>query len=199
MGHMKTILSGLLTVIVVGAIALLILRSRGLVKLPTDTTPSPSPVASANFEYESPLPTSSPKSSPKPSAKPTSTPTSETKGGVKGVSTTYVPKTTTTTTTTTTVSHVKLTLMDSNKCPTTTTTEIRDISGNLTVKYSLTDNYTANVTAWKENGEELLKQTRIEDSGDLFTISGVSYAKLQIQSDHCVKNDEHWITVTAER
>lgn len=194
---MKTVLSGLFTIIIVGVIALVILRARGLVRLPGELTPSPTPVPSANFEFASPAPSTSarPIASVKPSVKPSPAP--EVKGAT--TITPVSPRVVTRSSTTTTVSHVKITLMDSDKCPTTTTAEIKDIAGNLTVKYSLKDNYSASITAWKENGEELLKQTRVEDSGDLFTLSGVTYAKFQIQSDHCVKSDEHWITVTAER
>lgn len=183
-------LAGLVTFLVIGVIGVIVLKYRGMIP-GSNVNPSASPVPN----YEVIEPTATPYASAKPSVTPAPTYKPTTKGGeVKGSTTT----TTTTTTTTKTVEHTKLTLMDSNKCPSTTTTVVREISGTWTVRYNLTDKYAANITIWKENGEELVKQTRVEDSGELAKIKDVNYFKIQIQAAECLKNDEHWITVTAE-
>lgn len=190
---MKAIFAGLVTFLVVGVIGVLLLRGRDIIP---SNNPSPAP-SGGTFQIAAPSPT--PSYSPLPSASPAPTVKPTTKGGqVLGTARPAATTTTTNTTTTRTVTHTKLTLMDSDRCPTTTTTEVRDITGDLTIRYSLKDNYAANITAWKQNGEEVIKQTRVEDGGELTKVSGLTYLKVQIQSAHCIDNDEHWITVTAE-
>ncbi len=78
-------------------------------------------------------------------------------------------------------------------------TEIKDITGPLTLKYSLKDGYSANVTAWKSNGEEVIAQTQISGSGTLKTISGLDYLKVQTQPAVCSTTSDTWLTLTAER
>jgi len=77
--------------------------------------------------------------------------------------------------------------------------EVRDITGPLTLKYSLKDGYTATVTAWKTNGETLLPQTLLKNSGILKEISGVDAFKLQIVSKDCTATSDKWLKLHAVR
>ena len=147
-------------------------------------SPTPSPVASP-----SPTPTPVPSSPTVPyTPAKTYTPT----GTVKGASTRVV-------TTSTTTTHLTLTLVKTSDCASSYMTEIKDITGPLTIKYSLKDGYSANVTAWKSNGEEVIPQTQISGSGTLKTISGLDYLKLQTQPANCSNTSDTWLTLTAER
>ena len=137
--------------------------------------------------------------SPAPSVSPTPSPTPKPyvpaktyspKGSVKGVTTTM---------TTTTTSHLTLTLVKTSDCNQSYMTEVRDITGPLALKYVLKDGYSANVTAWKQNGEEVVAQTQISSSGTLKTISGLTYLKVQTQPASCSSTSDTWLTLTAER
>lgn len=194
---MKSFFAGLITIILLGVVGFYTFKAT--TKLMTSLNPTPSTI---------PTESTSPSTSPLSLVNPTTTPTSEesyaptTKGGlpitktgtVKGVSTI---KTTTTTTTTT---HLLLTLIKSNACPVSYMTEIKDISGPLTLKYSLKDGYSFGITAWKKDGNELISNTTYSGaSGMIKTISGVDYMKVRIESKTCSPTSDNWLTVTAER
>lgn len=183
---MKSFFVGLLTVLVIGLLGFAVFKNGQNLLNRLFVSPSPS-ATPAPSETPTPTPTLSPKASrtPAPTYKPT------TKGGV-------VKGATTTTTTTTTTSHLLLTLIKTNECK-TYTTEIKDITGPLTLKYSLKDNYQAAVTAWKSNGEEVISQRLIEKSGELKRIEGLTYLKIQTQPAQCESTSDTWITLTAER
>lgn len=79
-------------------------------------------------------------------------------------------------------------------------TEVKDITGPLTLKYSLKDGYSFGITVWKKDGNELVSNTTYSgNSGTIKTIEGVDYMKVRIESKSCATNGENWITVTAER
>lgn len=192
-GHMKQFLIGLVTVLILVVAG--VLAFRGVTGLfgKLFPTPSASPVASAT-----PMPTVSPAPSvtAKPSATPTATPkgVSTTKGGVvKGVSTTTKKVVTTT-------SHLNLTLVKTSICPISYTTEVKDITGPLTLRYELIDNTSFGITIWKKDGNELLANTIYGGrSGTIKTISGVDYMKVRVESKSCVSNNDNWLKLTAER
>ncbi len=78
-------------------------------------------------------------------------------------------------------------------------TEVRDITSPLTLRYTLKDGYKATVTAWKQNGEEVISQREIVGSGELKKIEGLTYLKLQTQPAICNTTSDTWLTLTAQR
>lgn len=153
---------------------------------------SPSPSASPSPTPSiSPIPTPSPTPSfaPNPTYKPT------TKGGtVKGANTTK------TVTKTTTSSHLTLTLVKTSACPVSYMTEVKDITGPLTLRYTQRDGYSFGITVWRADGNELLSNTIYGGtSGTIKTISGVDYMKVRIESKSCSSTADTWLTLTAER
>lgn len=192
---MKQFLIGLVTVLILVVAG--VLAFRGVTGLfgKLFPTPSASPVASAT-----PVPSASPipSTSVKPSTVPTATPkgVSTTKGGVvKGASTTTTKKVVTTTT-----SHLTLTLVKTSVCPISYMTEVKDITGPLTLRYELIDNTSFGITIWKKDGNELLPNTTYGGrSGTIKTISGVDYMKVRVESKSCAGNNDNWLKLTAER
>lgn len=190
---MKQFFVGLVTVLVL--VVAVVLAFRGVTGLfgKLFPTPSASPVASAT-----PMPTvtPTPSATAKPSAVPTATPKSgtTTKGGVvKGV-------TTTTKKVVTTTSHLTLTLVKTSICPISYMTEVKDITGPLTLRYELIDNTSFGITIWNKDGNELLSNTTYGGrSGAIKTISGVDYMKVRVESKSCASNNDNWLKLTAER
>lgn len=78
-------------------------------------------------------------------------------------------------------------------------TEVKDITGPLTLKYALRDNFSARINIWKKDGNELVANTQVLGSGTLATISNVDYFKIRIESADCSGDATDWIKVTAER
>lgn len=193
---MKSFLAGLATIIVLGVLGYLTFK--GTAGLMTRLFTSPSPSASAT---PAPTVTPAPTTTPKPSTQPDVQGEATTKGGlpvktgtVKGVTTTK--KVTTTTTTT----HLTLTLVKTSACPVSYMTEVKDIQGPLTLKYSLKDGYSFGITVWKADGNELLTNTTYSGtSGTIKTISGVDYMKVRVESKSCSTTSDTWLTLTAER
>lgn len=188
---MKSFFLGLATIIVLAVVGLVSFRSTtGLMsRLFPPASPTATPVP-----YFSPAPSATPTATPKPmTATPAKTYTPTTKGGVvKGVSTVR--------TTTTTTSHLLLTLVKTSVCPISYMTEIKDIQGPLTFKYSLIDNTSFGITIWRRDGNELFPNTTFSgSSGQITTISGVDYAKVRVESKTCAGNNDNWLTLTAER
>ena len=198
---MKSFITGLLTILAIGIIGFITFRSTTsfMTKMFGSPTPTPSssPMASAT-----PMPTASAKPESENTTEPT-TPT--TKGGlpiedtkVKGAKT-YVPSTKTKTTTVTT-SHLTLTLVKSSVCPVSYMTEVKDISGPLTLRYELIKDTSFGITVWGKDGNELLQNTTYSgNSGTIKTISGVDYMKVRVESKSCAGNNDNWIKLTAER
>jgi len=179
---MKSFITGFLVILIFGVAGFYIFRGAGSLVSRLRPTPTPIVTPSPNV-FDLPAPAYSP--TPTPSSKPT------TKGGlVKGTSTT--------TTTTTTSSHLTLTLIKTNECK-SYITEIKDITGPLTLRYALKDGYKAAVTAWKQNGEELISQREISGTGELKRIEGLTYLKFQSQPAQCDTTSDTWLTITAER
>jgi len=184
---MKSFVGGLLTIIALGIIGYFVFRfTTGLLSR-VNPSPSSSAIALASAD---PPPTPQPTSrgetmfSPKPSFVPT----------VKGVSTTK------TVTTTTTTSHLTLTLVKTSTCPISYMTEVKDIKGPLTLKYKLEGNTSFGITIWAKDGNELLKNTTYSgNSGQITTISGVTYMKIRVESKSCAGNNDNWLTLTAQR
>ena len=197
---MKSFITGLLTILAVGIIGFIAFRST--TNFMSKMFGSPTPSASAT-------PTSSPipSATPVPSSLPESNeiPVKTTKGGmpivdskVKGAST-YVPSKKTVTTTTTT-SHLTLTLIKSSVCPVSYVTEVKDITGPLTLRYELIKDTSFGITVWNSKGEELVQNTTYSGSfGTIKTISGVDYMKVRVESKSCAGNNDNWIKLTAER
>lgn len=191
---MKQFLIGLVTVLLLVVAG--VLAFRGVTGLFGKLFPthSASPVASAT-----PIPTITPTPSAtvKPSANPSATPkgVTTTKGGmVKGESTVVTKKTVTTT------SHLTLTLVKTSICPISYMTEVKDITGPLTLRYELIDNTSFGITIWKKDGNELLANTTYGGrSGTIKTISGVDYMKVRVESKSCAGNNDNWLKLTAER
>ena len=183
---MKQFAVGLLTIVALAIVGFYAFR--GTTKLMSNLLPTASPSASPiTSSTPAPSATPIPKSTPAPTYIPT------TKGGlVKGVTTT---KTTVTTSTT----HTKLTLIKTSSCPANFTSEIRDITAPLTLRYALKDGYATNVIVWKKNGAELLSKREIRGSGELMKIENTDYAKIEIQSTACSSTSDTWLTITAER
>ena len=193
-GHMKQFLIGLVTVLVLVVAG--VLAFRGVTGLfgKLFPTPSSTPIASASPSMN---PSVAPSASVKPTVSPTATPksVSTTKGGVvKGVSTTTTKKVVTTT------SHLNLTLVKTSICPISYITEVKDITGPLTLRYELIDNTSFGITIWKKDGNELLANTTYGGrSGTIKTISGVDYMKVRVESKTCAGNNDNWLKLTAER
>jgi hypothetical protein len=80
-------------------------------------------------------------------------------------------------------------------------TEVKDIQGPLTLKYSLIDNTSFGITIWRADGNELFQNTTFGgNSGQITTISGVDYMKVRIESKTCASSsNNNWLTLTAER
>lgn len=190
---MKQFVLGLIVILVLGVAGFFAFR--GAMVLTSRFMPSPTPSAS-------PSPISSPSPSPSPSTKATYIPPEATytpkiikSGSVKGVSTSR-----TITTTTTTTSHLKITLVNTSACPASYTTEIKNISGSLDFKYWVKDGYSFGITAWNSNNEEVIQNTTYSSgSGDIKTISGLTYLKVRIETKDCSSTSDNWLTVTAER
>lgn len=177
---MKQFLLGILTIIIFSAVA--VIAFRGTTTLMSRLFP-----ASSQAPIASPLP--SPSILPSPSAvlQPTHKPATKLPSPIK------------TTTTITSTSRLYLTLIKSNVCPVSYLTEVKDIVGELTLKYSLKDGYTAKITVWNKDGNELVSNTEVRNSGTLKTISGVDYLKVRIESGICSSTSDSWLIVTAER
>lgn len=79
-------------------------------------------------------------------------------------------------------------------------TEVKDITGPLTLRYSLKDGYSFGITVWKADGNELVSNTIYGGTaGTIKTISGVDYMKVRIESKSCSSTPDTWLTLTAER
>jgi hypothetical protein len=79
-------------------------------------------------------------------------------------------------------------------------TEVKDITGPLTLRYKLIDNTSFGITVWNKDGNELLSNTTYSgNSGSIKTISGVDYMKVRVESKACASNNDNWLTLTAER
>lgn len=201
---MKSFIAGLITIIALGIVGYFTFKATTTFISNLNASPSASPSMTPT-PSPTPVPTSTPRSTPKSESPDNYVPT--TKGGVplkpvlpaksgtvKGVST--VKKTTTTTTT----SHLFLTLVKTSVCPVTFNTEVKDITGPLTLKYKLIDNTSFGITIWNSKGEELLQNTTYSgNSGTIKTISGVDYMKVRVESKTCAGNNDNWLTLTAER
>ncbi len=198
---MKSFAAGLLTIIALGIIGFFAFK--GTTSLMTRLFVSPSPSASA-VATPTPTPTPAPTKTPSPTSEPEVKGEATTKGGlpvktastgtVKGVSTAK------TVTTTTTTSHLTLTLVKTSACPVSYMTEVKDIQGPLTLKYSLKDGYSFGITVWRADGNELLTNTTYSGtSGTIKTISGVDYMKVRVESKTCSETSDNWLTLTAER
>ena len=179
---MKSFIVGLVTVLVIGLVGFAVFRNGQnlLSRLFVSPTPSPSssPIALAT---PTPTPTPRPSATPAPTYKPI------TKGGiVKGTSSTST-------------SRLFLTLVKSSTCPISYMTEVKDITGPLTLKYALKDGFSARLNVWKKDGNELVPNTTVSGSGTLATISGVDYFKIRIESADCGGDDSDWVKITAER
>ncbi len=192
---MKQFFVGLVTVLVLVVVGVLAFRGTTGLFGRLFPTPSASPVASAT---PTPTATPIPSAATKPSESPATTPkgVSTTKGGeVKGVSTTTTTKKVVTTT-----SHLTLTLVKTSVCPISYMTEVKDITGPLTLRYELIDNTSFGITIWKKDGNELLPNTTYGGrSGTIKTISGVDYMKVRVESKSCAGNNDNWLKLTAER
>lgn len=187
---MKQFFVGAIITILVIVVA--ILGFRGANQLISSLVPTPSPVASTT---PSPLPSYSPIATPQSSTTPTPFLIPTTKGGiVKGATTTKKV------TTTTTTSHLTLTLIKTSVCPISYTSEVKDITGPLTLRYELIDNTSFGITIWNKSGEELLQNTTYSGrSGTIKNISGVDYMKVRVESKTCTSNNDNWLKLTAER
>lgn len=188
---MKSFIAGILTIIVLGVIGFYTFKATTTFMSRVNTTPSPTPSATSSPKSTS---TPSPVATPKPSYVPT------TKGGLPIPQGTVKGESTTKKVTTTTTSHVTLTLVKTSACPVSYLTEVKDIQGPLTLKYSLKDGYSFGITVWKADGNELLTNTTYSgNSGTIKTISGVDYMKVRVESKSCSSTSDTWLTLTAER
>lgn len=198
---MKSFSTGLVAAIIVGAIGLIVIRSFGKLAFPSVLRPSPSASTTPNFEIE-PAPSASLTPSPSPSASPKASPVNTTKGGEVLGNASSTPRPTsrpTTTTTTTTVTHSVYTLAKTADCPTTITSELKDISTSLSVQYRIKDNYSAAITIWKENGEEIAAQKLYTGNGKIVDTGSAKSIKVLIQPNKCEDKDENWLEVIASR
>lgn len=182
---MKSFLSGLAAVLVIGLVALFV-RNQGLIP---SAEPTPTPTSTpSNWDME-------PETATDPTPAPSSAPTkkSTTKGGqVLSTSDSKIV-----TTTTKTISH--LTILESSDCLLDATSFVRDLTTPLKIMYSLKDDYTATVTIWKESGESVLNQTLISGTGVLTTINELDNLKFQIVSKECVETSDTWLKITASK
>lgn len=191
---MKSFIVGLLTVLVIGLLGFAVFKNGKNLVERLFVSPSPS-ATPAPLAIASPTPTAT----PKPSATPAPTYVPTTKGGlpaqagvVKGATTTKTVATTTT--------HLTLTLVKSSVCPISYMTEVKDISGPLTLRYKLIDNTSFGITVWNKSGEELLQNTTYSgNSGSIKTFDNVDYLKVRVESKTCAGNNDNWILLTAER
>ena len=192
---MKSFIAGLIAIMALGLVGFYTFKAT--TKFMSNLTPTPSASPSASI---SPTPTPSTSAKPEVEDKAVNT----TKGGlpiktglVKGVTST---NTSTKITTTTTTSHLFMTLIKTSICPISYMTEVKDITGPLTLKYKLIGNTSFGITIWKKDGNELLGNTTYSgNSGLIKTISGVDYMKIRIESKACAGNNDNWLTLTAER
>ena len=182
---MKSFIYGLLIILIFGVAGFYLFRGAG--NLASRLRPSSTPIASLPpSAFDTPVESLAPISTTPPPS-----PVSTTKGGlIKGTSTV---------TTATTSSHLLFTLVKTSTCPISYMTEVKDIRGPLTLKYALKDGFSANFNIWRRDGNELIPNTTVRNSGTLATISNVDYFKLRIESSDCGDDDTDWITVTAER
>lgn len=188
---MKQFLLGLATIFVLGIVG--VFAFRGATSLMSRLFPTATPTAS---ESPAPTPMPSPSATAKPTPKPSYEPITknQTKGGlVQGVSTSSK------TTTTTTTSHLILTLIRSSNCPASYITEVKDIKGDLAIKYALKDGFSAKINIWNKDGNELVGNTTVSGQGTLKTITGVDYMKVRVESSTCSSTSDNWLLVTAER
>lgn len=196
---MKSFITGLLTILAIGIIGFITFRFTTDFMTKRFGSPTPTPSALPSIT-PTPIPTASTMPEEEDIEEPT-TPT--TKGGmpinntkVKGA-TTYVPATNTAMTTT---SRLILILFQSSVCPVSYMTEVKDISGPLTLRYELIKDTSFGITVWNSKGEELLQNTTYSgNSGSIKTISGVDYMKVRVESKSCAGNNDNWIKLTAER
>lgn len=191
---MKSFIAGIITVVVLGIIGFYTFQATS--SFMRKLTPSPSPSPSLT-------PTATPSPTPKPTLESELPVVPTTKGGlpittgkVKGVSST----TTKTSTTTQTTSHLILTLIKTSVCPISYTTEVKDITGPLTLRYELIKNTSFGITVWNKDGNELLQNTTYSgDYGFIKTIDKVDYMKVRVESKTCAENNDNWLKLTAER
>lgn len=190
---MKQFLVGLLSVLVLVVVG--VVAFRGVTGLfgKMFSTPSASPSASV-------VPSASPVVTPKPSQTPEASMAPTTKGGLPVKTGTVKGVRTTTKKVTTTTSSLSMTLVNSSVCPISYMTEVKDITGPLTLRYELIDNTSFGITIWKSDGNELLTNTTYGGrSGTIKTISGVDYMKIRIESKSCAGNNDNWLKVVAYR
>ena len=192
---MKSFIAGLLTIVALGVIGFYTFKATTSFMSRLNTSPSPTPSSTAS-PTSTPAPNVTPSSKPDPSYAPTTKGGEQIKksGTVKGVTTTKKV------TTTTTTSHLTLTLVKTSSCPISYMTEVKDIQGPLTLKYSLKDGYSFGITVWKNDGNELVGNTTYSGtSGTIKTISGVDYMKVRVESKSCSSTTDNWLTLAAER
>lgn len=194
-GHMKSFVAGLLTIIALGILGYFTFK--GTAGLMTRLFVSPIPSASTT---PAPTVTPTPTATPKPSAEPEVKGDTTTKGGLPLKTTGTVKGATTTIKKVTTTSHLTLTLVKTSACPVSYMTEVKDIKGPLTLKYSLKNGYSFGITVWRADGNELLTNTTYSGtSGTIKTISDVDYMKVRVESKSCISTSDTWLTLTAER
>ncbi len=194
---MKAIFSGVITFLLIGIIAFAILRARGLLGTSNTSTPSPSPSVVTNWDM---LPDTAPDATPSPT--PSATPRPSTspvgKGGVTTGAVQGATTTVTKVTTTSTVTHVNITAIKTSDCG-SYTAKIEEINGPLTLSYKIHDNYSAAITVWKDNGEEIVSETLYTGDGVLTKVDGVSGLKIQASASKCDEPDFTWLEITASR
>lgn len=198
---MKSFSSGLVAAIIIGAIGFILLRSTGVIKLPTAASPSPSASVAPNFQFAptaSTFPEASPAASPEPAVKGSTTKGGLILGGSSDATPTPAPKKVTTTTTTT-VTHAVYTLAKVSKCPSTVTAELKDISSSLSIQYSIKSGYSAAITVWGDNGVELSGQNLYTGNGKIVDTGSNKYVKVLIQPNSCPAAEDNWMTVTASK
>jgi len=192
---MKSFIAGLLTIIALAVVGYFTFKATTGFMSKLNPTPSASPATST-------APTPTPTATPKPSVTPEPSYVPTTKGGLVKGATTKGPVSAikTTQTVTTTTSHLSLTLVKTSICPISYMTEVKDITGPLTLRYQLIDNTSFGITVWNSKGEELLQNTTYSgNSGTIKTIGGVDYMKVRVESKTCASNNDNWLTLTAER
>lgn len=185
---MKSLINGLIATLIIGAIGLIVLRSTGILKFPSPSPSSAPQVILPNYDIfpsSTPSPSLAPSSTPFPEVKPTTQTNPTPKPLVKTI--------------TTTSTHLTLTLIDTDRCPLDIRSELTELSGPLTIKYEVKENFSAAVTIWKMNGEEVLSQTVISNSGTLKEVDGKESLKFQVVSKECNSDSGHWLKVIATR
>lgn len=182
---MKAILAGFVTLLVIGVIAVLALRGRGLI--PTvQSLPSPSP---AGYLVTAPSPT------PSATPLPTPTPASTTKGGqtLGSVTTKNIV------TTREAVTHTTITLAKVSKCPSEVISELKGITSPLTLNYQIKSGYSAAITVWGNNNIELQGQTTYTGDGRILATGSNTYLKVLVQPSQCPAAEDNWMQLTASR